>query len=450
MPAEVVVGAVREHADRIHDLVRRLGCGPQSCAGVVEASATDLVAWAAGGTGAPAGAGDRARVALLVGHWAAFAAGRAQQVCVGGIEPTVGGGLLSRDAEQELLAIALAGRDERDRCALLLRDAYDLPAAAVGVALGLDPSAALRLVGAARLRLLPDVFAGDEPLPAVHGVDETALARLAEGEPAHADAAAARHLRGCAPCAEVVRAQHDVRRLLAGLSVVALDDADRDALLERVAGRARATLPGGGWVAPEVDQDEPRRLLSPGPVLLGLLLALAAGAGLGALLSRPSPVQAAQVGPLTPVTAPPVTPLPAPATARPGPAASPTTTVFTYPPTTPASTAPTPPPRTTPPPTSASPTPPAAAPSVTVSPSTGQAGSALVVTGAGWPPADTVVVALFDQFGRPTGSAPAATTTAAGTFRLTLTAGPADAQPGAYRVQAGDGTRSARTTFTVV
>jgi len=161
VPAEVVVGAVREHADRIHDLVRRLGCGQQSCAGVVEASATDLVAWAAGGTGAPAGAGDRARVALLVGHWAAFAAGRAQQVRVGGTEPTVGGGLLSRDAEQELLAIALAGRDERDRCALLLRDAYDLPAAAVGVALAAGaPSLALQALERLGLDALLIALAG--------------------------------------------------------------------------------------------------------------------------------------------------------------------------------------------------------------------------------------------------------------------------------------------------
>ena len=69
----------------------------------------------------------------------------------------------------------------------------------------------------------------------------------------------------------------DARRLLAGLVVVALPEAERARLLERVGGRARAVLPAE-VVAPVVHEDdedgdepEPRRLLAPLPVLAPVL-----------------------------------------------------------------------------------------------------------------------------------------------------------------------------------
>ncbi|MBC7679909.1 MAG: hypothetical protein H7233_13125, partial [Pseudorhodobacter sp.] len=52
--AEAVLTAVRVHADRVHDAVRRLGCGPGAAAAVTGASALDLVGAVANG---PAGGG---------------------------------------------------------------------------------------------------------------------------------------------------------------------------------------------------------------------------------------------------------------------------------------------------------------------------------------------------------------------------------------------------------
>ena len=43
LSAEDVSAAVRIHADRLHDFVRRLGCSPTAAIEVVETSALDLV-----------------------------------------------------------------------------------------------------------------------------------------------------------------------------------------------------------------------------------------------------------------------------------------------------------------------------------------------------------------------------------------------------------------------
>ncbi len=411
VPADALCAAVRVHADRVHDFVRRQGCGPMSSPGVVEASALDLVHSADR---------DPAPVSVLVGRWFAIAGRLARHAGpdLGRDEAGLraGRGLLAEDPEQAQLREGLDRREERSRSALLLSDAYDLPPDAVAAALGLDRGAAMRLVGQARLELLPDVLDSGAP--------------------------------------------DDVRRLLTGLSVLALPDECRDPLLERVAGRALAVLPA----QPSVDQEafdeghEPGRLLAPGPVLLALLLAVAAGVGLGVLLHRPEPVRAVEIGPLPPVTAaPPPTPLPGePPTTLTNPPL-PTTTVFTYAPT-PAPTAP-PPPMTAPPPTTAAPptaapttaptsASPAPAPTVAVAPGSGPPGTALVVTGTGWTPGSTVAVVLLDLRARPTDTFTTAVGPA-GRWRGTLDV-PKDAPPGDYRIQAGDGSRTARTAYTVV
>ena len=459
MSADLLCEAVRAHADRVHDFVRRQGCPPQASPGVVEDSALDLLASAADAPGP---------VAELVGRWFALAGARARQAGLGGSWPPVGRGPLAGTAEQQLLAAGLERRDERSRRALLLTDAYDLPAETVGAALGVDPGTALRLVGAARLELLPDVF--DGPVPELPGhVDDDDLARLSGSLPA-GEGRAARHVRDCDACTAARHAQQDVRRLLAGLSVVALPDDGRDALLDRVALRARTLLPAAAPALGQQDEpDEPRRLLSAGPVLLALLLAVLGGIGLGVLLSRPPPVRAAAVGVLPAVTAAPLAPAAPTGPAGFAPVAGPlpTTTVFTYAPDAPpvraTSPAPTPTPTptptkptpsATPPPTSAAPAtsaPPTVTPTVVVAPAKGPGGAMLSVTGAGWAPGSTVLIAFLDPLGRPVGnpSTTATVATSAGLIRTTLEAGAADAPPGDYRVQAGDGTRSARTTYTV-
>ena len=239
--ADDLVALVRVHADRVHDLVRRLGCPPPAAPGVVEASALDLVAVAAWG---PAVAG------ALVGRWFALAVEHAHRVGLDGAWLPRGSGPLADDAQQDLLAAGLERRAERSRSALLLRDAYDLPGFVVAVALGLDQRVAERVVGAARLELLPDVFDSASPAPPPHPVDDAALAGLATGPPSSREQSrAARHVRACGACSDVVVAQDDVRRLLAGLAVVALPDRTREQLLERVAARARADLPAALAVA---------------------------------------------------------------------------------------------------------------------------------------------------------------------------------------------------------
>ncbi len=449
--ADALYGAVRAHADRVHDFVRRQGCPPQASPGVVEDSALDLLAGAAD---------DPAPVAELVGRWFALAGPRARQAGIGESWRPVASGPLASTAEQELLAAGLEQCDEGSRSALLLGDAYDLPAETVGAALGVDPHTAWRLVGAARLQLLPHVFDGAVPQVPGH-VDDDALAGLAGGSVPAGDGRVARHVRDCDACTAVVQAQEDVRRLLAGLAVVALSDDARKAILERVGLRARAVLPAAVSALPqEYEPDEPRRLLSPGPVLLGLLLAALGGVGLGVLLSQPHAVKAAAVGVLPEVTASPlVAPGAGPANASPAvsPAAAPlpTTTVFTYPPIAPSAPASTaaPPKTTPPPPTSAAPAtsaPPALTPTVVVAPVAGPGGATLTVIGAGWVPGSTVLIAFLDPLGRPTGDSAATVASGTGRIRTTLQAGAADAAPGDYRVQAGDGTRTTRATYTVL
>ena len=170
LTADEVIAAVRVHADRVHDAVRRLGCGPEAATQVVEKSALGLV---------DAVARQPETVGDPVGWWFAKARALGRQAAGGDDDLPVGGGLLSSDANQLRLAEALESRPERERAALLLRDSYDLPAAAVGTSLGLDAQGAMEVVGAARLAFLPTLLASVPAVPTDHAVDLAALARLA-------------------------------------------------------------------------------------------------------------------------------------------------------------------------------------------------------------------------------------------------------------------------------
>ncbi len=426
---------VRVHADRVHDFVRRQGCPPDASADAVETSALALLT-------------ERGDPARLVGRWFALAREAAlERVRRAG--PTaapwlpVGRGLLAEDGQQDLLAAAMDRREPRGRAALLLRDAYDLPVETVAAALGLDDRAAADLVGQARLDLLPDVFDDEVPARPAHPADGPALARLAEGRPGPDDGPTARHVRACPACHDLVTAQEDVRRLLSGLAVVALPDELRDPVLGRVGRAARAQLPASALA---VEVDEPRRVLSVGPVVVCVVLAVLAGVGLGAWLSRPTPVRAAPTGLLVPVTAPAVTPMPVP----PVPSAQPlpATTVFTYPPTVP-------PPTTSPPAPSTSPPapPPTTAPvagTVSPTPRTGAAGVPVLVSGTGWVPGRTLQIALLDDRGTPVAGPVSTSVGLDGRFRASLPAGTATTPPGTYTITVGDGSVSARATYRVL
>src|SRR3954462_10914516 len=218
--AEDVSAAVRVHADRVHDFLRRLGCTPAAAAEALETSALDLIETAAGSP----------RQVTHIGGWGVGRArARGARVAGGDNELPLGGGLLAADADQERVAEALERLPERERVAVLLRDSYALSPAAVAVALGTDADAAMETVGRGRLRFLQSI--GDElPSTGGHPVALAALARLGLGGPVAArDATTRRHAQSCTVCGGVLAAQERAHRLLAGLTVVALPDADREA-----------------------------------------------------------------------------------------------------------------------------------------------------------------------------------------------------------------------------
>jgi DNA-directed RNA polymerase specialized sigma24 family protein len=280
LTADDLLAVVRVHADRVHDAVRRLGCGPEDAVEVVERSALDLVE-----------AARSEDLADPVGWWFARARVLARQVAgTGDDDLPVGGGVLGGDANQARLAEALEARPERERAALLLRDSYDLPAASVGTVLNLDANSAMEVVGAARLAFLPALLGGPSLSLSGHVVDLASLARLAEGgQPAARDATTRRHAQSCERCANALDAMERARRLLSGLTVVALPDAERDGLLGRVEAHAQQALASAVPFEEDDDEeweDEARRPYSVSLITLGLVVAVALGIGGGLLASR--------------------------------------------------------------------------------------------------------------------------------------------------------------------
>lgn len=435
--AQDVLAAVRVHLDRAHDLVRRLDCPPDSAAEVVTTSALDLVEVVAARPDT---------VPDAVGWWFARARTLVAQVATVATDVPVGGGLLAVDADQRLLAEALDQLPDRDRVALLLRDSYDLPVASVAAALSTDATGAMELVGRARLAFLPLV--DDEPalsFDPTHGSLGT-LARLGEGGViATQDATARRHALSCSSCRDVTDAQQRAHLLLAGLTVVAMDERERAGVLASVAELADSRLPSSRELqAIAVEQDErarelaDRRLLSPLLAFAGIVLAALAGLGVGLLLTHDGgpgtlpgadgnlPADIGLVSPSPVSTAVP----PSPPTVAESP---PQTSVFVI----------------TPP--SPSPEP---APSLrltaelSVSPSSGANGTELTVEGTGFTPFRTVTVTYLDPTGAATGATATGTADGDGTFTATLAAQDPQNLPGRHTVQASDGQQRASAGFT--
>jgi DNA-directed RNA polymerase specialized sigma24 family protein len=441
LTSDEVIAAVRVHADRVHDAVRRLGCGPEAATQVVERSALALVDAV---SRQPESVGDP------VGWWFAKARALGRQVAGGDGDLPLGGGVLSTDANQVRLAEALEGRPERERAALLLRDSYDLPASAVGTALGLDAQGAMEVVGAARLALLPTLTGTTVRLPGDHAADIAALARLGEGgAQAVRDATTRRHVRSCERCAEVLSAQERARRVLTGLTVVALPDAERSALLARVESRARAQLPGSD-VAPlldewEEDDEEHGRLVPLSLLALGVVIAVGLGIGIGLLTSRGTPISpTGDVNRIPLVTAAPVLSVlrsPTP-TATPSATATPSLRVFIITP------SPTPTPTATSPTTTATPSATREPLTLSLSPTSGPNDTDITVTGTGWIAGATVTVQYMNSVGGQPGATVNAIVDDEGRFSVVLPAHDDQGIPGQHQVNAQDGTNFQQASFT--
>ena len=436
LTAPELLAVVRVHADRLHDAVRRLGAGPAEAVDVVGAACLDLAAAAVhpGSVAEPVG--------WLFGRARALSASPAGR----GVDLPLGGGVLGKDANQARLAEALGQLGEQDRAALLLRDSYDLPAEAVGAALEMTAEAAMAVVGSARLAFLPLLLHQDGPRIGDHPCDLAALARLAAGRAAPArDATVRRHAQSCDVCAAVLDAQERARRLLQGLTVVAMADGDREALLTAVERRSGELLPAGGPVPPPPEPFEPalpRRVVPLSVIALGVLLAVLGGAAAGAYASRSSGVPATSaVGRFLPLVTPgPVLTLP-PTTVTPAPPPSPSpgTRVFLITP------SPTVAPTTPAPSPSATPTPTPGA-GLVLQPGSGPRGTLVEVTGSGFPPGSTVTLTYLDAAGVAGGPGGTARVDGRGGFATRLVA--QDTVPGPHTVRGTAGASSASAAFT--
>ncbi|MEO6205898.1 MAG: hypothetical protein ABIO67_11040 [Mycobacteriales bacterium] len=450
--AEDVSAAVRVHADRVHDFVRRLGCAPGSAAEVVETSAMDLVRTAAS---APGAVGD------AVGWWFGRARALGTQVAGGAPDLPLGGGLLSADADQALVAEALETLPERERVALLMRDSYALPASSLAVALGTDAEAAMETVGRGRLRFLQGM---GEALPktAGHTVALSSLARLAEGGAfAARDATPRRHAQSCPICRAVWDNQEQAHQLLAGLTVVAMPEAARNALLAAVDGAARSTLPTSATLlaaledGDEIDEEGRRsRWAIPVYLLLGFFVAIGLGLVIGLMATRsPSSVRTTGTDVRDQGVVPSVTAAPLPSetfsfsTVEPTPTGPvPSTSVFTVSP------SPAPSPTTTDraqPSPSAAPEPARDPLTLTSNPSSGPNGQQVTVSGTGWVPGGAVTLEYLDPLGRQTGSRTTQTIDARGRFTTTIAAQDPTNLPGRHSIRASDGRNSASVFYNV-
>jgi DNA-directed RNA polymerase specialized sigma24 family protein len=440
LTSDELMAVVRVHADRVHDALRRLGCGPDAAIRVVQQTALDLVDTVAHRPG---------EVGDPVGWWFARARSLARQATGGDDALPVGSGVLSTDANQVRLAEALESRPERERAALLMRDSYDLPPAAVATVLALDVDAASEVVAQARLAFLP-ALAPLSPLPRADHVQRLgALGRLAEGgHAAVGEATARRHAQACDACAAVLDAQERARRLLSGLTVVALPDRDREGLLARVEDRARALLPAAEPDTEDEWEDEPGRGYSLSLMALGLVLAVGAGVGIGALASRGSPITPfADQRPIPLVTAAPVISVGPVVTVTPttGATTSPSPRVFLVTP----SPTPTPSVTATTTPTATETANPS---SIVLDPSSGPRDTEITVTGQGWTPGAAITVRFLNAFGGGAGATVQTVADAQGTFTSTIAAHDSNQNqlPGPHTVAADDDQgQHAEATFTV-
>ncbi|MHB2024559.1 MAG: hypothetical protein ACYCO3_14745 [Mycobacteriales bacterium] len=459
--AEEYLSVLRTHADRVHDMLRRLGCDPQAAAEITTGSALELLQAL---VHRPEEVGDP------TGWWfnRALRTGRRVAREAAPARPTADAplSLLTGTSGEAQILDALEALPANERLAVLLRDAYDLPAPTVAAALRLaDP---VSVYAAGRLALIEhydersfgergfgesgfDESGFDEsgfPESASHPgrnpVSLAELTRLADGSLSGARAAmVGRHVARCPDCEEIVAASAKARRLLAGLPVLALSDADRDALLDAAQERAEMRLAGRALL-PATEQYYYAEPAAPSRATVALALLAAVGLGvLTGYLTRHLPAHSA--APLrisAPRAASSITPTPSPSAAPPPPAAPS--------PSPPPSPTPSPPaPVSSPSPSvrpSPSPTRPVAPAVIAISPTSGPNGTVVSVSGRNFAATVPVVVQFVDSAGAVTSSTNTISS-ATGTFTATVSAEDPSLLPTTCRVVASGGNRSATAPF---
>ena len=402
MSAESFTAVVRVYADRVHDDVRRLGATPAEAAEIVEESALDVLEQI---RRRPVDVGD------VVGRWFKQARVLACRLVDADDQPRSPDPDASSDAPEGLIRDTdldlaarrgLAALTSRDRMALLLRDAYELPEPATATALDLDVASTRSLVTRARRQFAE-----------VSGAADGAEAAL----------------------------------MLRGLAILALPDTERDLILARVARAASAALPREPDVLAELDEDD-----APGPswltIAASLVVALGLGAVTGIVTGSDAAPRAAGAGPALRESI-------APFDVRSGnPAfATPTATAASTAPTrtsAPATTAPAT--RSAPPTATAEPTATqqvvTGPPAITLSPQSGPDCTRVRVSGRNFTPGQTVIVRYDDPLGRPTPSGESGAVGTDGRFVVQFEACDPNRLPGPHRVTARAGGDEASQTFT--
>jgi DNA-directed RNA polymerase specialized sigma24 family protein len=436
--ADDFVSAVRVYADRVNDLLRRNGVPALEAIEVCETHALALL---------DAVVNAPETVIDLAGWWFARAieltSRTGETATLDALDEPIS--MLAGTAGEGQVRSALAGLPDAERAAVVLRDCYDLPPQAVGVALRRGTDSAAELTAAGRLHLVAGY--DGRPVPDLSGhsgrttVDLVALSKLAEGTLESPRAAPLRrHVGNCPACEEVLESLAKGRRLAAGLPIIAMDDDARSSLIERVSTRAEMVLPSHEAVLRAVDEDhDPGPVVSPVIAVIVLVLALALGTAV-AVISRSSGAAAPTPRPIhtilpseTPAFS--VSAVPKPHHHSGGATALPTVRTSTP------TSKPTHHRTATPKSTKSSAPPDAGPPAISLSPNTGHAGTTIAVIGSGFRPGTTVDVSYAN--GRSTSTA---IVNASGDFTAHLRA---DALlPGPETVSARDGSKSANAEFT--
>lgn len=290
--ADDFVSAVRVYADRVNDLLRRNGVPALES---IEVAETQSLALLDAVVNAPE------TVIDLAGWWFA----RAIECTTEGLDqPRMDVAdqpisMLAGTLGEAEVRAALEELPDAERAAVVLRDGYDLPEQAIGVALRRGRESAAELTAVGRLRLVAAYDGRRAPDLTGHTarmtVDLVSLSRLADNTlEAPRAAPLRRHAASCQACEDVVDALAKGRRLAAGLPIIAMDDDARESMIDRVAARAEAVLPSHEEVLHAVDEDhDPGPVVSPVLAVVALVLAITLGIGLAMIKHADSSPSAA-------------------------------------------------------------------------------------------------------------------------------------------------------------
>jgi DNA-directed RNA polymerase specialized sigma24 family protein len=440
--AEAFVDVVASYLDRVHDDARRLGATRGEAVEVVETSALDLL--------------ERVRfrphdVTDVAGEWFRAARTLTERVVEG--RPLPAADEVPSDAPRGLLAAAeddrrtreaLAQLADADRLALLLRDAADLPDVSVATALGVPLARVAALVAHARLALdgIDDASAGhlEELGRLVQQVDGTL--------PADQRRSVSGHLGRCAVCKAAQPRLGDARARLRSLSIIAMADSERDAVIGRVTSAARKHLPTAAQLAAGHAVGAARGprfgLIAAslaGALVLGALTGLASGGsdgrraasgdGVPTTIERSPEASESQ----SPSPSPSLSASPSPSASRVSASASPTGSAGSASPTAAQSVTPSTGPTT-------------GTPTISITPSSGRQCTNVRVLGRGWTPGRTVRVSYRDVTGNQVMRETTAAIGADGRFTATVQACDRASLPGPHQVVATSGSQRDAAGFT--